>query len=89
MTIDELKIFLNNACLGISEHTERLILIFSSQIPEDMELGDIIFLIIFGLLTLSIVLSALSTIKVNKKVGLESYYLYKISVQSKKDNEKQ
>ena len=88
MTIDELKIFLNNACLGISEHTERLILIFSSQIPEDMELGDIIFLIIFGLLTLSIVLSALSKVKLNQKVGLESYYLDKILVQSKKNNKK-
>ena len=88
MTIDELKIFLNNACLGISEHMERLIFILHHQIPENMQFGDIVFLFIFGLLTLSIFLSAFTTVRVNKKVGLESYYLDKISVQLKKDNEK-
>jgi len=40
------------------------------------------------LLTLSIFLSAFTTVRGNKKVGLESYYLDKISVQLKKDNEK-
>ena len=89
MTIDGLKIFLNNTCLDISEHTKRLFLIFCSQIPEDMQLGDIIFLCIFGLLSVSIVLSALSKVKLNQKVGLENYYLDKILVQSKKKNKKQ
>jgi len=88
MTIDGLKIFLNNTCLDIYEHTKKLFLIFCSQIPEDMQLGDIIFLFILGLLTLSIVLSALSKVKLNQKVGLESYYLDKILVQSKKNNKK-
>ena len=86
MTIDGLKIFINNARIDITEYIEKLILIFCDQMPEDMPLGDIIFLFIFGLLTLSIVLSALSTKIFNKKVGLENYYLDKIAIKSKKNN---
>ena len=64
---------------------ERLMLIFYDQILDEMALGDIIFLCIFGLLILSIVLSALSTIIFKKKVGLKSYYLDQIAIKSKKD----
>ena len=86
MAIDKLKIFINNARIDITDYMEKLILIFCDQIPDGMALGDIIFLLIFGLFTFSIVLSALSTIIFNKKVNLESYYLGQIAIQSKKDN---
>ena len=86
MKISEFKIFLDNSYTGITEYIERLILIFSNQIPDNMELGDIIFLSILILFILSLVLSSLLRIKVPKKVGLESYYLDQIAIQSKKDN---
>jgi len=86
MKISEFKIFLDNSYTGITEYIERLILIFSNQIPDNMELGDIIFLSILILFILSLVLSSLFRIKVHKKVGLESYYLDQIAIQSKKDN---
>jgi hypothetical protein len=44
MKISEFKIFLDNFYTGITEYIERFILIFSNQIPDNMELGDIIFL---------------------------------------------
>jgi hypothetical protein len=86
MKISEFKIFLDNSYIGITEYIERLILIFSNQIPDNMELGDIIFLSILILFILSLVLSSLFRIKVHKKVGLESYYLDQIAIQSKKDD---
>ena len=86
MTIDELQILINNARININEYIEKLILIFFDQIPDDMLLGDIIFLFILGLLVLSIIFSALSTIIFDKKVGLESYYLDQTAIRSKKIN---
>ena len=86
MTISKFKIFLDNSCISITEYIERLILIFSSQIPDDMKLGDIIILSILSLFILSLVLSALFTKNNHKKVGLESYYLDQIDIQSKKAN---
>ena len=86
MKISEFKIFLDNSYTGITEYIERLILIFSNQIPDNMELGDIIFLSILILFILSLVLSSILRIKVHRKVGLESYYLDQIAIQSKKDN---
>ena len=86
MKISEFKIYLDNSYIGITEYIERLILIFSNQIPDNMELGDIIFLSILILFFLSLVLSGLFRIKIHKKVGLESYYLDQIAIKSKKDN---
>jgi len=87
MTINEFKIFLNNAFISIAEYMEKLILTFFGQTSKDyIQLGDIIFLIITGFVILSLVLSALSKINFYKNDGLESYYLDQIAIQSKKDD---
>ena len=84
MTISEFKIFLYNSCIGITEYIEKFILILCSQILDYIKLGDIIFLFMLGLFVLSIVLSDILIIKVHKKVGLETYYLDQVDIQSKK-----